>query len=283
MHINWYPLDSFNPSNVKPFELYDIKDIVRRCLKVVFCAGSGELVMGAMWFLYTLIYSFFGMCLLWFAIGQIHARLSGKRQLSEDFPFKLMTIMLLLFAIVSCLLTQRFEFTISRLSTALTAMWLIWLGFIINQKLKCSYDSKWTLVICSLIFLQCIMIQHRGVTMAMNQFQDILQITFGTCSLVYVWCYIARKIQGYQIGKFIAYIGKNSLYIMAFHIVGFFTCNSILLETGFYESTDSRSLYTFDIGDNYLLWLVYIIFAICVPLLIVNIYIYFKRFIPTNT
>ena len=76
--IGWYPIGDKH-SNGIPFDYYDIKDFLVGCTKVLCCGGSGEQVMGAMWFLYTLIYSFVGIALAWWLIGKVINRCSIDR------------------------------------------------------------------------------------------------------------------------------------------------------------------------------------------------------------
>lgn len=61
--IGWYPLGEPHPSSGIPFDLYGLKEIAIGCIKALCCAGSGELAMGAMWFLYSLLYAFIGLAI----------------------------------------------------------------------------------------------------------------------------------------------------------------------------------------------------------------------------
>ena len=65
-----------------------------------------------------------------------------------------------------------------------------------------------------------------------------------------------------MVGKFLALMGRESFYLMAFHILGFFICNSLMVKLGVFSVSQKKSLYTFIIGDNCLLLFVYVIFAV---------------------
>ena len=54
-------------------------------------------------------------------------------------------------------------------------------------------------------------------------------------------------------------MGRESLYLMAFHIIGFFICNSIMVRLGFFSVNDAKGLYTFDMGNNGCFLLAYVI------------------------
>lgn len=270
VHIGWYPLGELHLGNGQPFQLYGIKEFSFGCIKVLCCGGSGELIMGAMWFLYALIYSFVGLAGLWWIINKITPKVCKSNDNDGNFSFNLMTILLLLVAIGSCVLTQNYGFTISRFSTAVTAMFLIWVGMIINKRLCWTYDNKWMFAGSLLIFIQCILLGKVHITMANNQYQDILQIVIGSSSLIYIWGYIGKRISKTLVGRFLALIGRESLYVMALHILGFFMCNSLLKSMSVFTSDSPHGLYTYDMNGNLLIFLFYMVFAIGVPLLIIS-------------
>ena len=58
VRIGWYPIGGVHMGTGEPFYLFGFSDFLIGCLKVLCCCGSGELIMGAMWFLYTLLYAF---------------------------------------------------------------------------------------------------------------------------------------------------------------------------------------------------------------------------------
>ena len=258
VHIGWYPLGEIHPGNGISFELYGIRDYLIRLLKVLFAGGSGELVMGAMWFLYSLLYAFIGIAFLDWLI-----RLFVKKR---EIQFYLMTIVLFMLAVISCVLTQRYDITISRFSISLTAMFLIWWGMILNQKIHLQYDNIWVFIMALVLFVQCMLLQHSVPVLARNQYQDLLHLIIGSSSLIYIWGYIGNKMQQSFTGRFFSFLGRESLYLMAFHIFGFFICNSLLLWIGVFNASDEKEMYTFAIFDNYLLLILYVTISIVVSL-----------------
>lgn len=84
----------------------------------------------------------------------------------------------------------------------------------------------------------------------------------GSTAAIYIWGFIGRKIENNLIGKFLALMGRESLYLMAFHVIGFFICNSIMVKTGFFSINDTKGLYTFNMGNNGWLLLAYVISGI---------------------
>lgn len=254
VYIGWYPLGGVHPASGKPYELYDIKQVIVGLLKVFVAGSSGELTMGAMWFLYTLLYAFIGIVFFYLVVSFV-TKDNSKR-------FQWMTIIFLFLAAFSCELSQKYNITISRFSTALTAMFLIWWGMIINKKWRWEYNQWWVFIIAIIVFVHCVLTQKVGMVLAHNCYQDLPMLIVGSTSAIYIWGFIGRKIENNLIGKFLALMGRESLYLMAFHIIGFFICNSIMVKIGFFSTNDIKGLYTFYVGNNGWLLLAYVISGI---------------------
>lgn len=251
VYIGWYPLGGVHPASGKPYEFYDVKQVVVGLLKVFAAGGSGELTMGAMWFLYTLLYAFIGLVIIYTFIS-ILTKDNSKR-------FQWMTIMSIFLAAISCVLSQKYNITISRFSTALTAMFLIWWGMIINKKRQWKYDQWWVFIIAIIIFVHCVLMHKVRMVLAHNCYQDLPMLIVGSTAAIYIWGFIGRKIENNFIGKILALMGRESLYLMAFHIIGFFICNSIMVRLGFFSVSDTKGLYTFVMGNNGWFLLAYVI------------------------
>ena len=171
--------------------------------------------------------------------------------------------------VISCVATQLFNIFVSRFSVAMTAMFLIWLGMILNQRLKWDYDNCWILFFSMIVFAQSVLLQKGRITMAKNEYQDVVYLCVGTISYIYILGFIAKRIERTLIGRFFSLLGKESFYIMALHIVGLYTCNSLLVCLNIVSSTSKRGLYTFLIGDDVALLMLYVAFGILVPLIII--------------
>ena len=207
-----------------------------------------------MWFLYTLLYAFIGIIIIYTVISVI-TKDNSKR-------FQWMTIISLFLAAISCVLSQKYNITISRFSTALTAMFLIWWGMIINKKWQWKYNQWWVFIIAFIIFVHCVVMHKGRMVLAHNSYQDLPMLIVGSTAAIYIWGFIGRKIENNLIGKFLALMGRESLYLMAFHVIGFFICNSIMVKTGFFSINDTKGLYTFNMGNNGWLLLAYVISGI---------------------
>lgn len=76
--------------------------------------------------------------------------------------------------------------------------------------------------------------------------------------------YIGKHIEANVVGKAIAYVGKDSFYVMALHFVGFKFCTLALQGIG-YWGTNLSDL-TPGVGGNNLLLFVYALFGVGFPL-----------------
>ena len=57
------------------------------------------------------------------------------------------------------------------------------------------------------------------------EYKDILQLLVAAPAVLYIIMYIGKHIETNVVGKAIAYVGKESFYVMALHFVGFKLCS----------------------------------------------------------
>ncbi len=259
VYIGWYPPGGTHPGNGTPFALYGAKEFFTQSIKVLFCAGSGELAMGAMWFLYVLIYALTGMSLIMWVIEKSTA---DKKKRLWIFGCTVLAL-----AAASSIGSRFFNFTISRASTALTAMLLIFTGWVMNNALKLKYNNAGLLAASILLLAYCILTNHIHTTLALNRYESLLSLTMGSIAGLYICAYIAKRITQTAIGKALAHTGRNSYYIMALHIVGFFIGNSLLELAGTYTAASPKGMYTYHADGNIAIITLYMLCGIGFPLL----------------
>ena len=98
-----------------------------------------------------------------------------------------------------------------------------------------------------------------------NGYKDILQLLVAAPAVLYIIMYIGKHIEANVVGKAIAYVGKDSFYVMALHFVGFKFCTLALQGIGYGGA--SLSDLTPTVGSNVLLLLIYAFFGVGFPLL----------------
>lgn len=223
LSIGWYqPEIDYGGKHV---QLWDTKEYIVGVVKTVLCAGR-EPLMGAMWFVYVLLFGLCGYSLLSWCLKNLtntEKQYEGSR-----------LVAVLVLQIVSCIATNVFGFTIPRFSNAISVMLLLWVGQQMNNRWKLEFNNGWICVACALIVYQCSVLLENGgyIGLNHNDFRDVLQLTVGSASALYVVCYFSKRLDRSLVGKWIGKCGKESFYIMGLHIIGFRICTLILITLG---------------------------------------------------
>ena len=122
--------------------------------------------------------------------------------------------------VLSCVASRVYGFTIPRCNNVLTAMWLIYVGYVCRNKLLLRFDNKYVCIASALLF-------YHGVTVigwiavGGNYYSDVISLTWMSVAALYVVCYISKQMEHNPVGCFLSCCGRNSFYIMALHLVGF--------------------------------------------------------------
>ena len=259
-----YPLGAEHPMTHEAFAMWDTKTCIIKTLKTV-VAPNGELVMGAMWFLYAL---FFSLCFL--SLSAVVAKRVSKEKLTTN---SVLWLILVLTATLSIWLSTH-GIKIPRISNAVTIMIFIQCGMLMRQKLKWNYDSWCCGIIALVIYAQRIILPHGYMSFAVGLYPDLILPLASSVAATYFVLFISKKIERLKnVTTVLTYIGRKSLYIMALHIAGFFLCTKLIDIMGLGTDLNmSAMLYTYRTGANALLAAMYLLFGIGVPLLIMFIY-----------
>ena len=217
--IGWYSLESNDPV----INTYSMMEFVKQTVLAI-CLGGREPIVGAMWFVYVLFMALIGLSVVSWAIKKI----SKNDRQYEWMRF----IALLSMCILAGLLSNKYGLTIRRFSNTFTAMLLIYVGRIMYQKIKLSFDNGYLAIVCGLVAFE-VACMLGGVALNGNEYKDILQLIIAAPAVLYIIMYIGKHIEANVIGKAIAYVGKNSFYVMALHFVGFKLCTLALQGIGY--------------------------------------------------
>ena len=111
-----------------------------------------------------------------------------------------------------------------------------------------------------------------------NKFVDLQYPVVAGISSLYVVLYISRLVERCHFFLIVlSFIGRNSLYIMALHIVGLFFCTFFIdhvFDCNNYEI--GYNMYTYDLGNNIPLAVLYLSFGLVFPLASISIFRYLK-------
>lgn len=248
--IGWYSLESNDPV----INTYSMMEFAKQTVLAI-CLGGREPIVGAMWFVYVLFMALIGLSIVSWAIKKI----SKNDRQYEWMRF----IALLSMCILAGLLSNKYGLTIRRFSNTFTAMLLIYVGRIMYQKIKLSFDNGNLAIVCGLVAFE-VACMLGGVALNGNEYKDILQLIGAAPAVLYIIMYIGKHIETNVVGKAIAYVGNNSFYVMALHFVGFKLCTLALQGIGMGANLSDL---TPCIGGNILLLLLYAFFGVGFPLL----------------
>ena len=98
--------------------------------------------------------------------------------------------------------------------------------------MKLSFDNGYLAIVCGLVAFE-VACMLGGVALNGNEYKDILQLLVAAPAVLYIIMYIGKHIEANVVGKAIAYVGKDSFYVMALHFVGFKFCTLALQGIGY--------------------------------------------------
>lgn len=212
---------------------------------------------GAMWFVDSL---FLGL-LLYSLITICVSKLFGS---SNDVAKNVIRFAVCFsLAFMSAALRDIFEINIPKVSNTLSAVVLMCVGQMLGR-LKLKFDNGFLLLMTALIFFQYTVLTP-SVALNTNQYKDVVFLIVSSVSALYVLGYISKKITNTVSGGVIKHIGKESFWVMGFHMLGFHVFTAIL---GFFGIEFEHHFTTPEIGNNVFLLIGYLFFGIVIPLMI---------------
>lgn len=235
-------------------------DSIMKELGLAFIFAGREPILGAMWFVYVLLLAMIGLSVLSWILS-LYIKNEQKLEMMR-------ALVLLAACIVSCELTDIIGFTIPRFNNTITAMWLIYCGYLMINKLKLKFDNNYLAVISGLVVYHIAAI-HGGTSLNSNKYADVFSLTASSFAALYVVAYLAKKMESGAVGKALAWCGRESFYIMALHFVGFKFCTLFLSAFGIHVKLSSLVA---PADGNIGLTLLYLCFGITFPLVFMVIF-----------
>lgn len=194
-------------------------DFFKQSIFSAMLAGR-EPILGAMWFVYVLFIALIGLSIISFVVNKFIKN-------DKDFQW-IRFIVLLFFCIISGIASNKYGFTIKRFSNVFTAMFLIYIGKFLFQIARIDFKNGYLCFVCIVIIFE-VACMLGGVSLNNNMYKDLLQPTIAGVAALYVILFIGKHIVNFSFGKYLAYLGRNSFYIMALHFVGFKLCSLLLI------------------------------------------------------
>lgn len=249
---NWYRPDVSYAGEYE--HVLTLKEHIILVVKNLFLM-SREPIVGAMWFLDSLLIAMVGICILNYLIRKCRSTACRGGVLLVT------AISLMAF---SNTLTNAYGIILPKINNSVSAMGLIILGQQLFQRGYYSYVNKYTFIV-ALVLLWNLSLFDGKIGLNNNGFTTCWQLIGVSISSFYALAFIAKKIEMTWIGTVFTYIGERSFCIMGLHFIGFKVCSTLLgYMTG--EEYQPYSLTTPDLENNYLLVFLYLLCGVCFPL-----------------
>jgi len=264
IEIGWYsPLIDYGGKNMV---LWDLKEMLSMLLQTV-CFAGREPVLGAMWFVYVLFLALAGLSVTSFIL---------KRFTQNEKQYEWgRCIFLFVLCVFSCSLTNIMEITVPRFNNTMTAIWLVYCGYMLKNKVEVTFTNRY-LMLASVGVIYHLASIYGEVHLNRNDYSDVVTLTVGSVSVLYFICYWARRIEQNVVGKFLAYCGKESFYIMALHFVGFKLVTYALNGCGVDKPLSALAA---PVGESVSMMLLYVTVGVIFPICFMSLFRFCKSFI----
>ena len=236
----------------KKVVLYSSFDFVKKIAQTIFLAGR-EPIVGPLWFAYVLFIALVGYSIISAVVGKFF---------KDDQYWVVKGLVCFFLAMISNILTQKYALTLNRLSNSVSVMFLIYIGQLVNVRLRLSYQSGIAAVGAGLLFFHEV-VYHGGIGLNNNAFNGVFHLFCGGVASVYLFLYLAKKIEQSFCGKILAKIGQCSFSIMALHLLCF-KISTLFLNVLWGENISIASLGP-GVGEKYVLAVPYLLIGVLVP------------------
>lgn len=260
LHNLFYHLNIYNHiyiSQEPSSHLYSINDYIYKAVKIIFCMNEHEQLIKSFWFLKQLLIS----AIIVSTIIYINKKfLQYKHALSVIF---FILILITIFTkLYNLTLPAIWDISLVFMSSSFYLSGYLCKKYNIIEKLRNTYSTIFLITVlgCGLHFLPWTnMLEYTGIT-CIPFFATAYSGTF-------IIILISQKIEHYSIKYPLYYLGRNTLVILALHMLCFKIVNLIKIEL--YDMPIHR-LAEFQIiyEHNTFFWIIYTIIGITVPLTI---------------
>ncbi len=220
LHIGWY--DTQTDYEGKRVAWWGFSDHIVKLAEAV-CFMGREPILGALWFVYVLVLALCAYALISWSLR----KLCHTTRIYEWVRFGF----LLSCCIASSVLTHIFDISIPRFNITLTAIWWIYLGHQLHNRLRVEFSSFSLFLVSLTTYVLSTLPWPEGPWAAVCQ--ETVRNTLAYVCALYAVCYVARRMERLPIiSNALAYCGRESFYIMGLHFVGFKAAAYLLLLLG---------------------------------------------------
>lgn len=141
LDIGWY--DTVTDYGGKLMSYWSAGQTLKELLLAV-CLAGREPIVGAMWFVYVLFMALCGFSIVSWAVRKVFKKDAQRYEWAR-------LIILLGLCMLSCTASRLFDFTIPRFNNVLTAMWLIYAGYMLKNRLRWEFVNPYVCLLSVLI------------------------------------------------------------------------------------------------------------------------------------
>ncbi len=234
--------------------------LFKKIAETVFLMGR-EPFCGAFWFIVSLIFIIFGYSVINFAVNAVFA---GR---DEHFKQTAVGIAALACFVIGCVMNKTVN--IPRVAPAFTMMICYHFGFLARvYKEKIRFNNAYA-AIFSFAAL-CVLERFGNLSMNHNEFPNAAFFLVSSAAGIYFAVFVSRLIEKTFISGWLEYVGRNTLPIVAMHLVAFKIVTLAKYGLGDIEYADIANLS--GVNCKNLSFLAYVIAGVCVPLLLDKAY-----------
>ncbi len=224
----------------KYMTLFTLTDFAEKALQALFFMGR-EPYLSPLWFVYVMFMAFIVIALL----ANITDRLTKGN--SRQWHI-VMTVTLAVLCQVALFFTNSLDINIPRCNNVFSAAWLIFLGYLVRNKLSHTWPSRnklslsvrfscfsssilsslsaalpslrqFAAALLSILLLTSVCFFSRHMALITNSYANILQLTVCGLTALYLLYLLAVRMEHTVVGRCLAHIGSRSYHIMALHLL----------------------------------------------------------------
>lgn len=203
----------------KIMKSYEIVDFIKQAILTLLMANR-EVIIGPMWFANVLFMALVLLALINWIVRKIVK--------NENYRYVRFVITLFLM-LISSFLTNVVDITIPRFNNTLTAVFLIDLCQLLYTKLNLKFNNVYMFITSFVILLSLPF--YGSFSLNQNQFINPAFLIVESICGMYMFFYISKKLSTTKVNRILTYVGSNSFYIMALHLVSFKICSMIIWHT----------------------------------------------------
>ena len=228
---------------------------VKNIVKIIFLMGR-EPFCGAFWFLISLIF----IIIEYSCINYLADKFFRSNDSKKLF---FINIMIWIMFLIGCIMNYT-GFNIPRLSPSFTLILFFHLGNLYRKKGKIQFDNLALFVLCVLTLN--ILYYFGTISMNSNTYSNPIFLIICSFSGIYMVMYLSKFIEKNlkSISNILAYVGKNTLPIVALQFISFKFIMFIQYKLNFI-SYEELGILT-GANNNNLIYILYVICGIFIPL-----------------